>query len=154
MASHLQVVLKEDVDHLGHTGQVVRVRPGFARNYLLPRGLACVATRANIKEIEHETKLAQAKAKREQEHARGIAEAMANVTLTVARPAGDGGRLYGSVTAIEVAELLMSKGITVDRRKLGMPDEPIKLVGTYAIGVRLAGGIEASFTLEVTASES
>ncbi|NOY93134.1 MAG: 50S ribosomal protein L9 [Deltaproteobacteria bacterium] len=153
MASHLQVVLKEDVDHLGHTGEVVRVRPGFARNYLLPRGMACVATRANIKEIEHETKLAQAKAKREKDQARGIAEAMANVTLTVAKPAGEGGRLYGSVTAIEVAELLEAKGHAVDRRKLSMPEEHIKALGSYTIGIRLAGGVEASFTLEVTAAE-
>jgi len=153
MASHLQVVLKQDVDHLGLTGEVVRVRPGFARNYLLPRGMACVATRANIKEIEHETKLAVAKAARDKAQAQGIADGMANVTISVAKPAGDGGRLYGSVTSIEVAALLVEKGHDIDRRKLTMPDH-IKEVGSYTIAVRLAGGIEASFTLEVTAEEA
>jgi len=153
MAQHLQVVLKQDVDHLGTTGEVVRVRPGFARNYLMPRGMACVATRANIKEIEHEKKLAQARAVREKEQARGLAEAMANVSLSIAKPAGEGGRLYGSVTAMEVGALLEEKGYAVDRRKLGMPAEHIKEVGSYSIGVRLAGGVEASFTLEVIAEE-
>jgi len=153
MASHLQVVLKQDVDHLGLTGEVVRVRPGFARNYLLPRGMACVATRANIKEIEHETKLAVAKAARDKAQAQGIADGMANVTISVAKPAGDGGRLYGSVTSVEVAALLLEKGHDIDRRKLTMPDH-IKEVGSYSIAVRLAGGIEASFTLEVTAEET
>lgn len=153
MAAHVQVVLKQDVDHLGHTGEVVRVRPGYARNYLLPRGIAAIATRGNIKEIEHEKKLALAKAAREQEQARGLAEAMAHVTLKIAKPVGDGGRLYGSVTSSEVATLLAEKGYDVDRRKLTMPDH-IKDVGSYTVGVRLAGGVEASFTLEVEAEEA
>jgi large subunit ribosomal protein L9 len=151
MASHLQLVLTEDVSNLGQTGDLVKVRPGYARNYLLPRGLAVAATRGNIKQIEHERKLAVARAAKAREEAKGLAEALAEVTLQIAKNSGDEGKLYGSVTAAEVADALRDKGYEVDRRKIQMPDEPIKVLGSYTLGCKLAGAVTAKFTLEVVA---
>lgn len=150
MASHLQVILREDVEHLGSTGELVRVRPGYARNYLIPRGLAAMATRASIRQVEHEKSLALAKAAKERANAEGIVAALAETTFTLSAKAGEEGKLYGSVTAADVAELLASKGYSVDRRKVVM--SAIKTTGTFDIELKLTGGVRARFKLEVQAS--
>ena len=150
MAAHLQVILKEDVEHLGATGDLVRVRPGYARNYLIPRGLAAMATRASIRQIEHEKKNALAKAAKERSNAAGIAAALAEVTFEIERKAGEEGKLYGSVTAADIAELLEAKDYSIDRRKIVL--SPIKTVGVYDVEVKLAGGLRATFKLDVRAA--
>jgi len=149
MASSVEVVLKENLKHLGSIGDVVRVRRGYARNFLLPRGLAAVASRGNVRQIEHEKAVqAQRIAKLRNAQEQVVLE-LGKVTLMVAKEAGDDGRLFGSVTANEVFEGLKAKGIEVDKKKLIMPAQPIKEVGSYEIGVKLPYGLTATVKLEV-----
>jgi large subunit ribosomal protein L9 len=151
MASHVQVVLTEDVSNLGKTGDLVKVRSGYARNFLLPRGVAVLATRRNIRQLEHEKQVAIARAAKLREEAKGLAEALAELTLQIAKQAGEEGKLYGSVTAAEVADALREKGYEVDRRKVQMPDQPIKELGTYDLGAKLGPSVTATFKVEVVA---
>ena len=151
MASVVEVVLKENLEHLGSIGDVVRVRRGYARNYLLPRGLAVVASRGNVRQIEHEKAIqAQriAKLRGEQE---AIVNELQKVTIMVAKEAGEDGKLFGSVTSNDVLDGLAAKGveIEVDKKKLVMPDQPIKEVGSYEVGVKLPYGLTAMIKLEV-----
>lgn len=151
MASSVEVVLKENLEHLGSIGDVVRVRRGYARNFLLPRGLAVVASRGNVRQIEHEKAIQAhriAKLRKEQEK---IVTELASVVVMVAKEAGDDGKLFGSVTSNDVLEGLKAKGIEIeiDKKKLVMPPQPIKEVGSYEIGVKLLYGLTAIVQLEV-----
>ena len=149
MATHVQVVLKQDVENLGNSGEVVRVRPGFARNFLMPRGMAVMATRSNLKQIEHERQIALKKLELLKKDAEASAEKLKKVTVMIAKEVGEEGRLFGSVTAGDVADALKNKGFDVDKKKLVMPDDAIKSVGTYEIGLKLAAGVVAKFKLDV-----
>lgn len=153
MASHVQVILRDDVDNLGETGDLVKVRPGYARNYLIPRGLAVVATRGNIDQIEHEKKLALQRAEHLAKEAKQAASGIEGAKVTIEKQAGEEGKLFGSVTAQEIAGTLAEQGIEVDRKKIVMPEEPIKQVGTYELTVKLRGSVSAAFTVEVVAAE-
>lgn len=151
MASTVEVVLKDNLSNLGSIGDVVRVRRGYARNYLLPRGLAVVASRGNVKQIEHEKAIqSQRIAKLRSEQEAVVAE-LAKVTVMVAKEASEEGKLFGSVTSNDVLEGLAAKGVDleVDKRKLIMPEQPIKEVGSYEIGVKLPYGLTAMIKLEV-----
>jgi large subunit ribosomal protein L9 len=151
MSSTVEVVLKENLEHLGSIGEVVRVRRGYARNYLLPRGLAVVASRGNVRQIEHEKAVqAQRVAKLRTDQEAIVAE-LANVTIMVAKEAGKDGKLFGSVTSSDVLDGLKAKGveIEIDKKKLVMPDQPIKEVGSYEVGVKLPYGLTATIQLEV-----
>ncbi|MDH3625978.1 MAG: 50S ribosomal protein L9 [Myxococcales bacterium] len=151
MSSTVEVVLKESLEHLGSIGDVVRVRRGYARNYLLPRGLAVVASRGNMRQIEHEKAIqAQRVAKLRTDQEAIVAE-LAEITVMVAKEAGEDGKLFGSVTSSEVLEHLKAKGlqIEIDKKKLVMPDQPIKEVGSYEVGVKLPYGLTATIKLEV-----
>ncbi|NLY93344.1 MAG: 50S ribosomal protein L9 [Myxococcales bacterium] len=149
MAAHVQVVLLQDYEQLGYTGEVVRVRPGFARNFLVPRGIAKVATRANIKQIEHEKELARRKAEKLRAESEKLAAELAKLVVMVPKQAGEDGKLFGSVTAADIAEGLAHKGVEIDRKALQMPDQPIKVVGSYEIPVKLAHGVTATLKVEV-----
>ncbi len=151
MASHIQVVLKEDVSNLGKTGELVRVRPGYARNYLLPRQLAAVATEGNIAQIEHERKAALARMAKLKQESEGIAAALSAITIEIARPVGEGDRLYGAVTSRDVADALKQKGYDVDRKKLTLPDA-IKQVGEYEVSAKLGASVTAKVKLVVKAA--
>lgn len=153
MATHVQVVLKEDVDNLGDTGDLVKVRPGYARNFLIPRGMAALATRGNISQIEHEKKLALAKAAKLQEEARAEAGKLEGVKVQIGKQAGEEGKLFGSVTSQDVADALKEKGYAVDRKKIQMPGDAIKQVGTYELSAKLRGKVAAKFTVEVVAAD-
>jgi large subunit ribosomal protein L9 len=149
MASSVEVVLKENLKHLGSIGDVVRVRRGYARNFLLPRGLAAVASRGNVRQIEHEKAVqAQRIAKLRNAQEQVVLE-LGKVTLMVAKEAGEDGKLFGSVTANDVVEGLKAKDVEVDKKKLVMPAQPIKEVGSYEIGVKLPYGLTATVKLEV-----
>ena len=150
MASTVEVVLKENLEHLGSIGDVVRVRRGYARNLLLPRGLAVVASRGNVRQIEHEKAIqAQRIAKLRSAQAEGVLE-LGKVTVMIAKEAGEDGKLFGSVTSNDVLEGLKAKGIDdVDKKKLVMPAEIIKEVGSYEVGVKLPYGLTATVKLEV-----
>lgn len=153
MASHVQLVLTEDIQNLGRTGDLVKVRSGYARNFLLPRGMAVAATRSNIEHIEHARKQAVARAAKLREDAKGTAEALAEVTIRIVMQAGEEGKLFGSVTTQHVADALAEKGYEVDRRKIHLPDDqPIKEVGTHEVQAKLAPSVMATFQVDVVAA--
>jgi large subunit ribosomal protein L9 len=151
MPSHWQVILKQDVDKLGDAGELVRVRPGFARNYLLPRGLAVVATGENVKQIEHERRIALAVSAKQRKVAEGAAAQIDGMTIDIPMQVGEGEKLFGSVTARDVAQALQSRGIEVDRKKLQLPDT-IKTLGEHEITLKLGHDVSATFKVNVVAA--
>lgn len=148
MASHVQVILKQDVQKLGSAGEVVRVKPGYARNFLLPRKLAVVATGGNMKQIEHERRIALAAAEKLRKVAQGAAAQIEGLTIEIAMKAGDGDKLYGSVTSRDVADALSARGIEADRKKLEL-SETIKTLGEHKVTLKLGHDVTASFTVVV-----
>ena len=149
MASKIKVVLKRDVDNLGTQGDVAEVRPGFARNYLIPRGLAVMASRGNLRRVEHEKSLALARLAKLRAEIEKNAEAYKSLVVHIAKQVGEEGKLFGSVTTAEVAEAIKRKGHDVDKRKLVMPEETIKEIGTYEIHIKLGAGVTVPIKLEV-----
>jgi large subunit ribosomal protein L9 len=149
----MKVVLREHVEHLGERGEVVRVAPGYARNYLLPKRLALEATAGNLKVVEHQQKLWTVKETKEVGEAEQLAARLAELDLKVVKKAGESGTLYGSVTNVEVAELLAAKGVEIDRRRIVLGD-PIKAVGTYDITVKLHHKVTGQIKLLVDAEET
>lgn len=148
MATHLQVILKQDVDKLGAAGELVRVRPGFARNYLMPRGMAVVATGENVRQIEHERRIAVAVADKQRKFAEGAAAQIEGLSLEIPMQVGEGEKLYGSVTSRDVALALSRRGIEVDRKKLQLPDT-IKTLGDHSLTLKLGSEVTATFTVKV-----
>lgn len=151
MATHLHVILRRDVDKLGHAGELVRVRPGFARNYLLPRALAVVATDDNVRQVEHERKLAVASAAKRKGQAEGVAAQISSLTLEIVAQAGEGDKLFGSVTTRDIAEALHKRGVELDRKHLDLPT-PIKSLGEYNVIAKLGAGVTATFKVNVKAT--
>jgi large subunit ribosomal protein L9 len=132
----MKLILRQDVDKLGKAGEVVKVAPGYARNYLIPHHIAIAATPGNLKIVELE-KLAHARRdQREKTSASLVAKELVKQVVTVRRKAGEGGTLYGSVTAIDVADYLLAHKIEIDKRKIQL-DEPIKSIGEYHVPIRL-----------------
>jgi large subunit ribosomal protein L9 len=148
----VEIILREDVPNLGKIGDVVRVRPGYARNYLLPRGLAVEASRGNLRQLEHQKRLIAAKADRDRKAAEAAAARLEGLTLRVRARAGEEGRLFGSVTNLDVERLLAEHGHVVDRRRIAL-EEPIKQLGTYPIVVHVGRGVQATVQLVVEAAE-
>ena len=134
--AHTKVLLREDVDDLGARGEIVRVRSGYARNYLLPRNLAVEATAGNVKGIESERAALLKKEAKERASAEAQSEQMSTLNLEFKRKAGEQGALYGSVTSMDVAEALRERGYEIDRHRIHMR-EPLKRVGEYTVPVRL-----------------
>jgi large subunit ribosomal protein L9 len=149
----MEVILKEDVPKLGHIGDVVKVKPGFARNFLLPRGLAIVADPRNVKALEHQKRIAADRRQRERGKSETLATQLAAVHLTITARAGEEGKLFGSVTNQDIERALLEKGVTIERRRIRL-DEPIKALGDYKVPVHLAVGIEAQLSVAVVAAES
>ncbi len=149
----MEVILREDVEHLGAMGEVVKVKPGYARNYLLPRGIAVAASRKNVAEIEHQKRLVEAKRATERKAALGVADKVEGLVLEVSARAGEEDKLYGSVTNLDIEKLLRAQGMKVDRRKIDLAD-PIKKLGTYRITVGIAHDVKATITLKVNQDES
>ena len=151
MASTVEVVLKENLEHLGSIGDVVRVRRGYARNYLLPRGFAVVADRGNIRHVEHEKAVQAQRIEKLRAEQEDVVTQLSKVTVMVAKEAGEDGKLFGSVTSNDVLEGLKAKGVELelDKKKLVMPDKTIKEVGSYEVGVKLPYGLTAAIKLEV-----
>ena len=132
----MELLLKEDVENLGSRGDLVKVRPGFGRNYLLPRGLAIQATPANVKQIEMQRRALLKREATEREAATRQSEMLNEVTLEFIRKAGEHGILYGSVTSMDVAEALAEKGYEIDRKRVILK-EPIKETGEFEVAVKL-----------------
>lgn len=152
MATHIQVVLKDDVDNLGKSGELVRVRPGYARNYLIPRGLAALATRGNIAQIEHERAAAIARAAKAKGDAQAKAKRLEGVEVTIAVQAGEGEKLFGSVGTRDIAEALAKIGHEIDRKKIAL-HEAIKTLGEYDVQVRLGYEVSGTIKVKVVRSE-
>ena len=146
----VEVILREDVPNLGAIGQVVRVRPGYARNYLFPRGLAVEANRRNMAELEHQKRIIAVKAERDRKSAEGVAAKLEGLTVTVRARAGEEGRLFGSVTNLDVERMLAAKGHAVERRRI-LLEEPIKQLGTFAVTVQVGRDIRATIQVIVEA---
>jgi large subunit ribosomal protein L9 len=134
--ANTQVLLREDIDDLGARGEIVRVKAGYARNYLLPRKLAVEATASNVKQIEQERAALLKKESSERSTAEAQAEQMRRLSLNFERRVGEHGLLYGSVTSMDIAEALKERGYEIDRRRINLR-EAIKEVGEFTVNVRL-----------------
>lgn len=132
----MQVILKKDVEKLGMAGDLVDVSKGFGRNYLLPKGLAVEATARNINVLEHERKLIADRKKKELRDAETLGKKISETSVTVAMQAGEEDKLFGSVTAMDIAESLSKEGISIDKRDI-LLEEPIKRLGIYTVNVKV-----------------
>ncbi|MDQ3322901.1 MAG: 50S ribosomal protein L9 [Acidobacteriota bacterium] len=131
-----KILLREDIENLGGRGEIVKVKAGYARNYLLPQRLATMATKGNINQIEKERESLLKKTAQEKSTADAQAGQMSGISLSFERKAGEGGQLFGSVTSMDIAEALKAQGYEIDRRKIVLKDA-IKETGDYTIGVKL-----------------
>lgn len=144
----IELILREDVSSLGKAGTLVRVKPGYARNYLLPKGLAYEATEGNKKRIAAETRSRTAQSAAERAQAEEVAAVLAAVNMQMTAKAGEGDRLFGSITSQDVAEALEARGHTVDRRKIEL-EHPIKQLGEHKVPIRLHPEVIPSITVTV-----
>ena len=148
----MQVILRDEVPNLGSIGDVVKVKPGFARNYLLPRGLAIEANTRNLKELEHQKRVVADKRLREQKSAAAVADKMGGVTVSFPMRAGEDGKLFGSITNQDIHRALEEKGFTIERRRI-LLDEPLKTLGEHKVSVHVGPDTRATITVTVTAVE-
>lgn len=148
----IQVVLTEDIENLGRVGEVVSVRGGHGRNYLIPQGKALPATAANLAMVEERRKVFEAAAMKQRNEAAELANRMNQLALSVARKAGEEDTLYGSVTSGDVADLLEAQGVVVDKRRI-LLTEPIKQLGEFVVPVRLHPEVTAEVKLQVIQDE-
>ncbi|MDH4229517.1 MAG: 50S ribosomal protein L9 [Nitrospirota bacterium] len=146
----MKVILKEDVENLGRLGDVKDVAPGYARNFLIPRGLVIAATDKRIAQVEHERRLIESRVNKRRTEAQGIAKSMAAKPLVMTVKCGEDGRLFGSVTAKDIATALAAQGYPVDRRSMRM-DGPIKHLGDEELVVDLGFGVTSTITVSVVA---
>jgi len=146
----MEVILREHVDNLGRRGEIVKVADGYARNYLLPRKLALLATAGNKQQIERERAKFEAHEADEKKVADALAQRMANVEVEISRKVGETEALYGSVTTSDVAMALAARGFDIDRRKIQL-QEPIKKLGEYDISIKLQREVVAIVKVKVTA---
>lgn len=144
----MKLILREDVYNLGKSGELVTVKDGYARNYLLPRNLAMLASAANVRQLEHERQVIEARLKKTRGAAETLGKALGEVQLKISRKVGDQNKLFGSVTALDIAEALARAGHKIDRRLVHLP-EPIKTVGQFEVEVRLHREVTAKIKVEV-----
>jgi len=139
----MKVILREDVDNVGRSGQVVEVKKGYGRNYLIPKNLAVEATRKNLKQLDHEKRLIEDAQKRKLDKASKVAEALAQHSCTILCQVGEQDKLFGAVTARDIADQLRRDGFDVGRRQINL-EEPLKQLGVYNVPVKLEQGVEVS----------
>lgn len=144
----MKVILREDVYNLGKSGELVTVKEGYARNFLLPRNLAMLANDANVRQLEHEKKVIDLRQAKLKGSAQEEAKKLSKVSVTIKRKVGEQDKLFGSVTALDVAEALAASGHKLDRRLIHLP-EPIRSVGSFAVEVRLHREVVATVTVLV-----
>ncbi|HEX3697709.1 MAG TPA: 50S ribosomal protein L9 [Polyangia bacterium] len=149
----MQIILKEDLDNLGKSGEVVNVRTGYGRNYLLPRGLAVLATAGDIARVAHEKKIIAARTAKLAKETQAEADRLSQVTVSIARAVGEEDKLFGSVTSRDIAEALQQQGVTVDSKKIHL-DEPIRALGLTEIPIKLGRGVQAKIKVWVVKKES
>ena len=149
----MEVILREHVDNLGRRGDVVKVAEGYARNFLLPRKLALAVTEANKRQIERERKVAEAKDAEEKQQADAAAARLAAVEIEIARRVGENQTLYGSVTSADIAQALEAKGLSVEKRKIVLP-EPLKALGDFTVPVKIHREVTAQVRVKVVPDKS
>ncbi|MBI5191570.1 MAG: 50S ribosomal protein L9 [Nitrospirae bacterium] len=147
----MQIILKEDVEKLGNIGEIVEVKRGYARNFLLPKDMAVEATAKNLSQLEHHKRVIAAKIKRIQKESETLADKISQISVTLRHRAGEEEKLFGAVTTMEIAEALKEQGVEVDKRKIVL-DEPIKRLGEYEVAVKLSGGVSAKVKVAVVAA--
>lgn len=146
----MQVILREELPNLGSIGDVVKVKPGYARNYLLPRGLAVEASVRNLHELEHQKRVIADKRLREKKSAAAVADKLASIKLAFEVRAGEDGKLFGSVTNQDIHRQLDEKGFPIERRRI-LLDEPIKNLGSHDVTIHLGPDTKATIKVDVTA---
>ena len=139
----MEIILRKDYEGLGLAGDVVKVKPGFARNYLFPKGVALPATPANFRRVEDEKKKAVFRVNREKDQAEGLKKKLENVSCTIKVAAGEEDKLFGSVTNQNIAEALADQDIKIDKRKIQL-EEPIKALGIYSVPIKLHTDVSAT----------
>ena len=144
----MEVILKEDILNLGKMGEVVRVRDGYARNYLLPHGLVLIADKKTLKTFEHQKRVVESQKDRVVKQAQILADKLAQISLRMPVKAGEEGKLFGSVTNIDIEKALKAKGFDVDRRKIQLA-QPIKVLGDYEVPVRFTSDVTANVKVSV-----
>jgi large subunit ribosomal protein L9 len=144
----MQVILTEDVPQLGNAGDVVNVKPGFARNYLMPQGKAKLATEGRVREIQHQRQVIEEKVKKEMKSFEAVAKRLSEVSLEFKVQAGEEGKLFGSVTNADIAEQLTARGFEIDRRRIELSD-PIKLLGDYEVEIKLHREVKGRVKVQV-----
>jgi large subunit ribosomal protein L9 len=148
----MDIILMENVDGLGNIGDLVKVKAGYARNYLIPQKLAVVANKRNLKELEHQKRQLERKAQKVLQASEVIKEQIEKVSCSFALRASEEGKLFGSVTSMEIESKLVEAGIEIDRKKIQLA-EPIKALGDYEVPVKLPAGITATVKVTVTSVE-
>lgn len=148
----MKVILKENMENLGNIGDVVKVAPGYARNYLLPKGFALPANEKNTKALEHAKRQLEYKKNKMLEAAKGIAAKIEALVITLVHAAGEEGKLFGSVTNMDLAEQLKSNGIEIDRKKIVLTDH-IKHIGEYSVPVKIHPEVTATLKVIVSKAE-
>ncbi len=146
----VKVILSESVQGLGEAGDLVGVKVGYARNYLLPQGKALLATESKVRELEHHKRVVTEKAARDLNDLKALRDRLESVALEVTARVGEEGKLFGSVTTAHIAELLAEKGYTVDRRKIQL-SEPLREIGDHVVPIRLQRDLTAEVTLKISA---
>jgi large subunit ribosomal protein L9 len=144
----MEIILREDVQHLGKAGEMVKVKDGYARNYLLPKGLAYVATEGNRKRVTFEADRIARMRETEKQAAEGEAAKLAGLSLTFAMKVGEEDKLYGSVTASDIQRRLEEQGVHVDKRKIDLA-EPIRALGEFPVGIKLHAEVRPEITVVV-----
>jgi large subunit ribosomal protein L9 len=148
----MEVILREDIEKLGSRGEVVKVAPGYARNFLIPKRLAVAATESNKKIVEQERQAHLRKEAKQIGEAQDLAKIMSGVSVTITQKAGENDQLFGSVGSKDVADALVAKGYSIDRRKIQL-DEPIKQLGEFKVPVRLHREVTTEVTVVVAKEE-
>jgi large subunit ribosomal protein L9 len=146
----VKLILRENVPGLGDAGDLVGVKVGFARNYLLPEGKALLATESKVRELEHHKRVVSEKAARDLSDLKALRDRLQSVALEVTARVGEEGKLFGSVTTAHIAELLAEKGYTVDRRKIQL-SEPLREIGDHVVPIRLQSDLTAEVALKISA---
>jgi large subunit ribosomal protein L9 len=149
--ANVKIILREDVHGLGHAGAVVAVRPGYARNFLLPEGKAILATESSVNELEHHRRVIGEKVAREMKSHQAVKTRLESLKLAITTQVGEEGKLFGSVTAREIADLIAAQGVEIDRRTIQL-GEPIKDAGTHSVAIRLHREVVAQVKIEVSAA--
>ncbi|ABC77757.1 50S ribosomal protein L9 [Syntrophus aciditrophicus] len=149
----MKIILKENFETLGKAGEIVKVADGYARNFLIPKGIAAEANLRNIKALEHDKQNIVRKAEKERKRHESLAASLSGVTCTIARRVGEQDKLFGSVTAMDIEEALLAQNVKIDRKSIVL-DEPIKAIGEFPIVIKLGAGVTAEIKVNVVPEQA